>query len=144
MRNISLQIGVLFLAGGLIALGLAQTARSEGGVEACPEGYVSVVQIEPLRSGEGGSKTVGQHCQLISEAVATVVLQPLSPEEAQTSEIKPSGVSPIVRGPSQSSEHRCVVVLEPLRDGETSSIESYQSWLTDKPACRKKLSSRSS
>ena len=110
------------------------TLRGEINDDARQNGYVSVVQIEPLRSGEGGSKTVGQHCQLISEAVATVVLQPLSPEEAQTSEIKPSGVSPIVRGPSQSSEHRCVVVLEPLRDGETSSIESYQSWLTDKPA----------
>jgi len=112
-------IGILLLAGGLIGAGLTRAARSED-VGDCPPGYTRVVQIEPLQPGEKDSKTMDLGCQPIGK-VATVVLEPLSPEEARESTPQPTGISPIVRGPSDSPEYRCVVVLEPLREGETTS-----------------------
>jgi hypothetical protein len=124
MKNILIGIGALLLIGSLAAFGLARTAHSESNAGECPPGYIGVVQIEPLQPGEEESKVVDQGCQSLSEEMATEVLEPLSPEEARESTPQPTGTSPIVRGPSDSPEYRCVVVLEPLREGETSSQAS--------------------
>lgn len=54
-------------------------------------------------------------------AIQQVTLDPLRPEDATVPEPKPAGNSPIVQGPSDSPDYRCVVVLKPLEQGGGST-----------------------
>ncbi len=120
-------IAALLLAGGLgwpvmtgktIQAGNANTTESP-----CPPGFVESVVLEPIRSGEQGSEVVERSCRPADEAVEAIVLEPLSKEEAEALDrpYQPTETSPIVRGPSDSDEYRCVVVLKPLEEGGEAS-----------------------
>lgn len=49
------------------------------------------------------------------------MLEPMRPEELERPAYEPTETSPIVGGPSDSPEYRCVVVLEPIQEGENFS-----------------------
>ncbi len=93
-------VGALALAGGLLVGGivLAQPGLLEG-----PPGLIPVRLSEEMG------------------AIPQKILTPLSPEELAVPELKPAGSSPVVRGPSDLAEYRCVVVLKPLEQGGGST-----------------------
>lgn len=111
---------LLLLAGGLGGAALIRARAIEG---PCPPGHVSIALLDPILPGEQGSKIVEQDCQPSAE-YESVVLEPLRPEDMEIPEPRPTGISPIVRGPSDFPEYRCVVVLEPIREGEEFSEAS--------------------
>ena len=96
-------VGVLLLAGGLLAVGLNRiSVQAAGGDSAsdCAE-YPCVVFLEPIRPGEEG----------------WVVEPSESGDQGEA-------VNGIVRGPSGETEYRCVVLLEPIQPGEQFSRAS--------------------
>jgi len=120
-------IAALLLAGGLGWAGMAGTAVQAGNTEdGCPPGYVESVVLAPIQPGEQGSEVVDHNCRPADEeveavVVEAVVLEPMSPEELERPAYQPTETSPIVRGPSDSDEYRCVVVLKPLEEGGGAS-----------------------
>lgn len=122
LKKILFVIGFLLLAGGLAWVGVSQAVAQSGGTEGpCPPGYVIQTVLDPILLGAQGSKTVELSCRPADEGVKTIVLEPLSPEDMERPEPQATGTSPIVRGPSDSAEYRCVVVLEPLEEGGKAS-----------------------
>ena len=111
-----------------------QVPASHG--ESCPEGYVSVVSLEPIQDGKTSSKIVGQECRPNEEMVIIETLEPLSPGEWEAVrpleewESQGEAVNGIVHGPSDEAEYRCVVWLEPIQPGEQISE-------TSEPICAK-------
>ena len=96
-------VGVLLLAGGLLAVGLNRiSVQAAGGDSAsdCAE-YPCVVFLEPIRPGEKGWAV-----------------------EPSESGDQGDAVNGIVRGPSGETEYRCVVLLEPIQPGEQFSRAS--------------------
>ncbi|MFN3928596.1 MAG: hypothetical protein ACK4OK_03060, partial [Thermoflexus sp.] len=93
-------VGIFVLVGGLLvgSVALAQPGLLEG-----PPALIAVRLSEEMG------------------AIRQKILEPLSPEELVVSEPKPTGPSPIVRGPSDSPEYRCVVVVKPLEQGGGST-----------------------
>ncbi|HXF70435.1 MAG TPA: hypothetical protein VNK89_11575 [Thermoflexus sp.] len=93
-------VGAIVLVGGLLvgSVALAQPGLLEG-----PPGLIAVRLSEEMG------------------AIPQKILEPLSPEELVVSEPKPTGPSPIVQGPSDSPEYRCVVVVKPLEHGGGST-----------------------
>lgn len=127
LRKMLFVIGVLLVMGALVGAGTRyiQASSSDKTEGDCPSGYVEVesVVLEPIQPGEQESKVVDveRHCQPADEEGTVVVLEPLSPEEMEVPEYRPTETSPIVRGPSDSAEYRCVVVLKPLEEGGGAS-----------------------
>lgn len=118
----------LFVIGALLLVGVprwwagmspraTQASITEG---VCPPGYVQFGVLEPIQPGEQGSEVVDQGCRPLDE-VEAVVLEPLGPEELAKPEYQPTETSATVRGPSDSAEYRCVVVLKPLEEGGGAS-----------------------
>jgi len=64
----------------------------------------------------------------VEEAPEVVVLEPMNPEDIATIEPEWSDqgevVNGIVKGPSDEADYRCVILLEPIQSGETSSKAS--------------------
>ncbi len=122
-KKVLITISALLLGGGLVGwAGMSGRAAQAGSAEeGCPPGYVESVGLEPIQPGEQGSKVVERSCRPADEEVETVVLAPLSPEELERPEYEPTETSPIVRGPSDSADYRCVVVLKPLEEGGEAS-----------------------
>lgn len=117
-------IGVLLLAaGGLGWAGVREAVARSSSTEGtpCPEGYYSFAVLDLIQPGQQGSKVVEQGCRPADEEVATVVLEAVSPKELERPEYQPTETSPIVRGPSDSPDYRCVVVLKPLEEGGGAS-----------------------
>lgn len=115
-------IAALLLAGGLGLAVMAGRAVQAGSTEPpCPPGYVEYTVLDPIQPGEQGSKVVEHGCRPAPEEVETVVLEPMRPEELERPAYQPTETSPIVRGPSDSDEYRCVVVLKPLEEGGGAS-----------------------
>ena len=83
--------------------------------------WVGQVILEPRRPGEQSSKVISERLVAYPSDVEEVVLEPMRPEDLEPPEYKPTGTSPIVRGPSDSAEYRCVVLLEPIQPGEQFS-----------------------
>lgn len=110
LRKVLFVIGALLLVGVLVGAGLSRgVARAQGGT----------IVLEPwaveLDSGD--------------ENFETVVLEPIQPgDEGWTVESEPvaqgEAVNGIVRGPSNETGYRCVVLLEPVRPGEQFSKAS--------------------
>ncbi len=129
LKKAFITLGVLLLAGSLAAAvwtgwaGISgRSARAASAEDGCPPGYVKSLVLEPISSGEQGSLVVEQSCRPADEGVKTVVLEPLGPEEMRPSEYQPTETSPVVRGPSDSADYRCVVVLQPLEEGGAASL----------------------
>lgn len=121
LKKISLAMGVLLLAGILVWAGISRVAAHSNTEDSCPPGYVESVVLDPIQPGEHGSQAVDKSCRPADEEVATAVLEPLSPEEMERPEYQPTETSPIVQGPSDSAEYRCVIVLTPLEEGGGAS-----------------------
>jgi hypothetical protein len=126
LKKVLFIISALLLAGGLLGAALirAEARAMEG---PCPPGHVLIALLDPILPGEQGSKIVEQDCRPAAEYAAeyeSVGLEPLRPEDMEIPEPRPTGISPIVRGPSDFPEYRCVVVLEPIREGEEFSEAS--------------------
>lgn len=110
LRKVLFVIGALLLVGVLVGAGLSRgVTRAQGGT----------IVLEPwaveLDSGD--------------ENFETVVLEPIQPgDEGWTVEPEPvaqgEAVNGIVRGPSNETGYRCVVLLEPVRPGEQFSKAS--------------------
>ncbi|MBC7228499.1 MAG: hypothetical protein H5T61_14910 [Thermoflexales bacterium] len=114
-----LLVGILLLVGGL--LGTAAIVRAQTTTGSCPPGAHLAVLLDPILPGEQASKVVAQWCEETAPEKTDVVLEPLRPEELEQPEYRPVETSPIVQGPSDSKEYRCVVVLKPLEEGGGAS-----------------------
>lgn len=129
LRKVLFVLGALLLAGGLLGMGLKQT-RAQAGDGECPPGYARVVLLDPIQPGEQASKASDQGCQPIDEVFEEVQLKPIQPGEegwsVESNETSDQGeaVNGIVRGPSDESAYRCVVLLEPIQPGEQFSRAS--------------------
>jgi len=129
-KKVFIAISVPLFAGGLVGVvGMSpratQASSTEGG---CPPGYVHFVALEPIQPGEQGSKVVDQGCQPADE-VEEIELKPIQPgDEGWSVEPEPvaqgEAVNGIVRGPSDETGYRCVVLLEPVQPGEQFSKAS--------------------
>jgi hypothetical protein len=110
-------VGLAVLA-GLVGTFLVVRAESdpEDGVS-----WVSQVILAPIRPGETGSKVVSERLVARPSDVEEVVLEPMRPEELERPAYEPTETSLLVRGPSDSSKYRCVVVLKPLEEGGKAS-----------------------
>lgn len=122
-KNVFIAIGALLVAGGLVVgIGMisriAQAASADAD-QGCPPDYVQYVVLDLIQPGEESSQIVDYGCRPVE--VETVVLDPLSPKERARPDYQPTETNPIVRGPSDSDEYRCVVVLEPLEEGGGAS-----------------------
>ncbi len=121
---------VLLASVGLAMLvGLVGTlvVWAQSGAEENPPHAVSWVRqvvLEPIRPGEQSSKVISETLVAYPSDVEQVFLEPMRPEDMKRPEPKPTGTSPIVRGPSDSPEYRCVVLLEPIQPGEPFSRAS--------------------
>lgn len=125
LRKALFVIGILLLVLGSLAgwAGMSRrTAQAVSGDD-CPPGYVRSAVLEPVQPGEQGSKVIERSCQPASEdaEAAVVVLEPLRPEELEIREYQLTETSPIVRGPGDSTDYRCIVVLRPLEEGGGAS-----------------------
>lgn len=123
MKKWLVVIGILILAGILLAgFTIVRAQEVEG---PCPPGTHLVVLLDPVLPGEQASRVVAQWCEEtpLEEMLKKmgVALEPLSPEELEQPEFRPTETSPIVQGPSDSPEYRCVVVLKPLEEGGGAS-----------------------
>lgn len=122
LKKVLFAIGALLLAGALVGVGMRSSVAQEDSPELpCPPGYVKVITLDPLLPGEQASRIVEHSCQPAAEIPEPVVLEPLSPEEMERPEYQPTESSPILRGPSDSAEYRCVIVLKPLEEGGGAS-----------------------
>ncbi len=118
LRNVLFASGALLLISILVGAGVSgMGVRVDSAGVSCPPGYVESVVLEPIQPGEQGSEVIERSCRPSDGEVEAVVLEPLSPEEMERPEYQPTETSPIVRGPSDSTEYRCVVVLKPLEEG---------------------------
>jgi hypothetical protein len=128
LKRILLILGIFILAGVLTGAGIMilQNQVEEG----CPEGYVSVVTLEPIQPGESNSKLIGHKCRPADNPVEPVELQPMSPEEFEAARPpdewadQGEAVNGIINGPSDEDAYRCVVMLEPIQPGEQFSKAS--------------------
>jgi hypothetical protein len=112
-------VGLAVLVG---LVGTLLVVRAQAGPE--PEDAVSWVRqvvLEPIRPGEQSSKVISETLVARPSDVEQVVLEPMHPEDLERPAYKPTETSPIVRGPSDSPEYRCVVVLKPLEEGGKAS-----------------------
>ena len=134
LKRVILSLGILILAGGLMGAGILISSNQVE--EGCPDGYVSVVSLEPVRPGELSSKIIGQECHPADDTVEAEVLQPISPEEFENAKApdewanQGESVNRVVNGSSDESVYRCVVLLEPIQPGEQFSKAS-------EPVCAK-------
>lgn len=102
----------------------AQSGAAAVSSSAAAVSWVRQVVLEPMRPGEQASKAIAEKLVARPSDVKQVVLEPMRPEDLERPEYKPTETSPIVRGPSDSPEYRCVVVLEPIQAGEEFSRAS--------------------
>lgn len=134
LKRVILSLGILILGSSLIGAGILISSNQVE--EGCPDGYVSVVSLEPVQPGEHSSKIIGQECHPADDPVEAEMLQPISPEEFENAKApdewanQGESVNGVVNGPSDESVYRCVVLLEPIQPGEQFSKAS-------EPVCAK-------
>lgn len=120
-------IGALLLVCGM---GLGMSSATAGSVGICPPGYARVISLEPILQGQLSSKVLDQGCQPNDEGVEQVYLEPIRPGgegwnvEPDRFEDQGEAVNGFIKGTSGEVEYRCVVFLEPIKPGETSSKAS--------------------
>ena len=123
MRKKSVLLASVSLALLVGLIGTAAVWAQSGAKENPPHAvsWVRQVVLEPIQPGEQCSKVISETLVAYPSDVEQVILEPMRPEDMAPPEWKPTGTSPIVRGPSDSAEYRCVVVLEPIQPGEQFS-----------------------
>jgi hypothetical protein len=128
LRKLLLVLGVLVLGGGLIVAVMGRLpARVIASDELdCPEGYVRLVELEPLQDGEPSSNPVDLGCEPIAEEVQMTFLKPIHPgdEGWEVKPYEPTEKSEIVFGPSEETSYRCAFYLHPIKPGEQASTVS--------------------
>jgi hypothetical protein len=126
LRKVMLAIGILVLAGGVMAFAIHQaSAGGPGDVLECPTGYAQVVNLQPIQPGDSSSTTTDQRCEPITEAQVEF-LEPIKPgdEGWEIKPYEPTETSKVVFGPSQETAYRCVIFLDPIQPGEQESKAS--------------------
>lgn len=90
----------------------------------CPPGFASAALLEPIPENGSSSKVLSEWCVEVNEdPSSSQFLEPRDPSSFQTeeSEIFINEENETVMGPSLSESYRCVVLLEPIAEGETES-----------------------
>jgi hypothetical protein len=125
MKKVTFVLLSLLVVGGVMGAGVMTTAALG---EGCPTGYVSVVMLEPVQSGGQASKIVGQECRPADANVQEIVLEPMNPADFKVAPDEwanqGEAVNGMVMGPSEETDQRCIVILEPIQPGEQSSKAS--------------------
>lgn len=120
-KNVVLAL-VMILTGALITASATKVASQEG--LNCPAGYFAAQLLEPIREGETGSRVLSEECVPINREGAEMFLEPLdanAPASLPEWTNQGEDVNGIVKGPSNSTNYRCVILLDPIKDGEDES-----------------------
>jgi len=120
--NITIVIVLLLLVGVLVTA--SASSRQERQEHSCPPGFTSAALLEPIPEGGNSSKVLSEWCVEANEDPSFVqMLDPVDPAAFQVEDNNHSLVetNEIVMGPSLAEGYRCVVLLEPIAEGETES-----------------------
>jgi hypothetical protein len=125
LRKLLLVLGVFLLGAGLIValMGRLPAQVSASDELDCPEGYVRLVELEPMHDGKPSSNPIDLGCEPIAEEVQMTFLKPIHPgdEGWEVKPYEPTEKSEIVFGPSEETSYRCVFYLHPIERGEQAS-----------------------